>query len=77
MKKIFLVKQKGFPDFWSICTNIVQYGFDPERLLFTYHDHIMVNRKVTRKEAEILLELIMHNGSGRLCGGEAEEIIEL
>lgn len=80
MKKIFLVKFSSFhaPYFyWTICTKIEQYGFDPQQLLFTYHDHIMVNREVTRKEAEMLLDLVKHNGRGKLCGGEAEEIKEL
>lgn len=80
MKNIFLVKFHSFhaPFFYyAICTNIVQYGFAPKQLLFTYHNHIMVNRKVTRKEAEKLLELVMHNGSGQLCGGASLETIEL
>ena len=76
-KKIFLIKHSGFPDYWSICTKIEQYSFDPQQPLFTYHDHIMVNRKVTRKEAKQLLELVKHNGSGKLCGGSVLETIEL
>lgn len=77
MKKIFLVKHSGFSDYYSICTKIVQYRFDPQQPLFTYHDEIMVNREVTRKEAELLLELVKRNGNGQVCGGEALEIKEL
>lgn len=77
MKKIFLVTHEGFPNYYAICTKIEQYGFDPQRPLFKFFDNIMVKRVVTRKEAEVLLELIKHNGSGTLHGGKAVEVTEL
>ena len=80
MKKIFLIKYNDFTApffYYAICTNIVQYGFDHERPAFKFDNHIMVNRKVTRKEAEKLLELVKHNGTGQVCGGPPVETIEL
>ena len=73
MKKIFLIKHTTC---YAICTQIEQYRFD-ENPLFRYHNHIMVNRAVTRKEAETLLELVRPNGNGDLCGGATLETIEL
>lgn len=70
---IYFIVHKGFPDYFAICTKIEQYGFDPQNKLFKYHNHIMVNRPVNYKEAKMLLELVKHNGSGELCGGEVLE----
>jgi len=70
---IFLVKHDGFDDYYSICTKIEQYSFDPQQPLFKYYNHIMVKRPVTYEEAKFLLEVIQHNGKGELCGGKAVE----
>lgn len=75
-KKIYLAQLEG-ADYWSIFTSSVQYGYNIESPLFKYENHIMVNRQVTRKEAELLLELIKHNGAGTLCAGPCKSIIEL
>lgn len=74
--KIFIALFDGFPNYWAIFTEKNQYraGTDP---LFVYKNLIMVKRKVTRKEAELLLELVKHNGTGELCGGDCELTEEL
>lgn len=76
-QKIYIAQFDGFPNYWAIFTSRKQYRHDPESPLFEYENHIMVNRKVTRKEAELLLEVVKHNGSGKVCGGDCEFLTEL
>jgi len=79
MQKIYLVKFNSFqpPYFYhAICTGITQYRFN-EDPLFTYHKQIMVQRPVTRQEAEMIYELVKTNGTGDCCGGASLETIEL
>jgi hypothetical protein len=76
MKKIYLIKLKG-DTHYAICTSSVQYGYDLENPLFKYENVIFLKRQVNRKEAELLLELVQHNGTGSLCAGPCESIYEL
>ena len=80
MEKIFLIKLSGFPDFYCICKGIRQYSFKPNDELFSYTSCLTVNREPTRKEAELLYELVNEpNGVSRsVCGGaplETKEIV--
>lgn len=81
MKKIFLLTNEGFTDtFYSICTGKTLYHKSTQKGesdLYTHHNHILVQRKVTYEEALFLLNTVKHNGNGDVCGMQPKEEVEL